>query len=58
MTGAEMLRNEGEARGQLTDPFGPLSPADQTRVRSAPLTELEAGADLLLTATSLDELRF
>lgn len=67
MTGAELLRKEGrvegEARGRaetllrlLRKRFGALSPAQETRLRMATTDELDAWTDLVLTATSLDEL--
>lgn len=55
-------RREGEARGeaklllkQLTRRFGPLTEAIRTQVQSASVEKLEAWAERILDATSLDE---
>ena len=66
VTTAEMLRAEGEARGQargradalvqlLTLKFGPLPPATIDAVNAASMDQLKSWTDRVLAATTLDE---
>ncbi|MCC6897881.1 MAG: DUF4351 domain-containing protein [Polyangiaceae bacterium] len=65
MTGAQILRAEGEAKGKaegkaevlirlLHLKFGPVPAAAAERVRSAPVSDLDRWVERVLTAASLD----
>lgn len=69
MTGAEILRKEGEARGEargraetllrlLHHRFGTVSATHEMRIRAATIHELDRWIDLVLTAKSMDEFGF